>query len=64
MTPDQVVSYFGGCDESVLKTSIELRCSPQAIYRWMEAGEIPRARQLEIQEQTKGRLKADPRPES
>ena len=63
MSPDEVITHFGGHDESVLKTSIELRCSPQAIYQWLKAGEIPRARQLEIQEKTKGRLKADKVPE-
>lgn len=63
MTPDQVITHFGGCDESVLEVARQLRCSPQAVYQWLKAGEIPRARQLEIQEQTRGRLKADPRPE-
>lgn len=64
MTPRQVIRHFGGEDASVAQAAKQLGCSRQTIYRWVQDGEVPRAMQLEIQEQTGGKLKADPRPQS
>lgn len=63
MTPLQVLNYYAGppTDKGgrVKITADKLKITPQAIYKWLRDGEIPRGRQLELQEQTGGKLRAD-----
>ena len=58
MTPQQVITYFGG---TVRKAAKALDLTTATIYVWLEEGRIPRLRQLDIQELTEGRLIAEPR---
>lgn len=55
MSPTQVVNHFG----TVLNASRVLLVTTQTIYFWIKTGRIPRLRQYDIEEQTKGKLKRD-----
>lgn len=59
MTPHQVIIYFGGSSRKISVAARELKCTVQTIYNWLAAGEVPRPRQLDIQDRTGGKLKAD-----
>ena len=59
MTPQQVIKFYGGKNESVLLTAIEMAVSPQAVYKWLKTGKVPRLRQYDIEGMTRGKLRAD-----
>lgn len=58
MTPDQVVTFFGGRRKAAENCKVHY----QTIYDWLKSGKVPKKRQLFIQEITKGLLKADELP--
>ena len=62
MTPQQVLNHYAGkpgTPSRVALTATAIKCTRQAIYKWLRDGTVPRSRQLEIQEDTGGKLKAD-----
>jgi DNA-binding XRE family transcriptional regulator len=54
MKLETVISHYGG----VKKMASQLGVSRQTIYLWKEKGEIPVARQAQIEIQTKRKFKA------
>ena len=55
MSPKQVIEHFGG----IPKTAQALGLKPPSIYDWLETGEVPEARQYQIEMATSGALRAD-----
>lgn len=56
MTPQQVTDHYGNQQLS----ADALGCNQSTVSDWVRAGIVPDARQLQIEKQTKGKLKADP----
>lgn len=56
MTYDDLIEHYGGCT----KAALALGLPKQTVNRWKDAG-IPDEKQLEIQKETRGELKADPK---
>lgn len=55
MTPKQAIKHFG----TISKLARALGLSNPSIYDWLNAGEIPEARQYQIELATCGALRAD-----
>lgn len=55
MKPEQAIEHFG----SKAQLALVLGASLPTIYDWVNAGEIPEARQYQIELATGGALKAD-----
>tara|TARA_R100000231_G_scaffold104750_1_gene77670 strand:+ start:22970 stop:23149 length:180 start_codon:yes stop_codon:yes gene_type:complete len=55
MKLETIISHYGG----VKNMAIQLGVSRQTIYLWKDKGEIPVARQAQIQIQTRGKFKVD-----
>lgn len=55
MSPKQVIEHFGG----IPKTAAALGLKAPTIYDWIEASEVPEARQYQIEMATNGALRAD-----
>lgn len=55
MSPKQVIDFFGG----IPRVADALGLKAPSIYDWVEAGEVPEARQYQIEMATGGALRAD-----
>ncbi len=55
MSPKQVIEHFGG----IPKTAQALGLKAPTIYDWLETGEVPEARQYQIEMASDGALRAD-----
>jgi hypothetical protein len=55
MSPKQVIEFFG----SPLKAAVALGLKAPSIYDWIDGGEVPEARQYQIEMATDGALRAD-----
>lgn len=56
MTPQDVISHFG----SQVATADALGLSQPSVSDWVRAGYVPWLRQLDIERQTNGALRANP----
>lgn len=55
MNPKQVIDHFGG----IPAAAVALGLKAPTIYDWIKAGEIPEARQYQVEMATAGALRAD-----
>jgi len=55
MNPKQVIEHFGG----IPRVAEALGLKAPTIYDWIEAGEVPEARQYQIEMASNGMLRAD-----
>lgn len=55
MSPKQVIEHFGG----IPKAAAALGLKAPTIYDWIDTGEVPEARQYQIEMASDGALRAD-----
>ncbi len=55
MTPRQVIKYFG----TQSAAAVACRRTQPAVANWLARGRVPQLAQLELEEATDGKLKAD-----
>ena len=55
MNPKQTIEFFGG----IPQTAAALGLKAPTIYDWIDSGEVPEARQYQIEAASNGALRAD-----
>ena len=56
MSPKQVIDYFGGSQTAVAKA---IGVKQPSIAYWVATGKVPLGRQYQLEQATKGKLRAD-----
>jgi len=55
MTPQAVIQHFG----SITKAATALGIKPPSVSEWLTKGRVPAIRQYQIEQATKGQLRAE-----